>query len=397
MSESAGGRIAHYRRRRGLSQAALAGLVGRSESWLSQVERGLRAVDRLSVLVELAKVLRVDVGVLTGEPQLPELDGAAVPDAIREYFTRYDALVDLAPRSAKLDSVRRQVAVAHQLYQSADYHRAMAAVPDLLGAVDGMRGSDSLSRQAAVTCRTSAYVVVAKLLTKLGVVDLALLAADRAAQTALESADPVDRGLASYQVACALLRSGRPVEAERVAVRMAEDLTVRAEALDPIRVSVAGALWLIAAVIAAHRAEPDEARDRLVAAQRLADVLDRDGNHAWTAFGGTNVAIHRVAVSVRLGDIAGAFRAARVVDTNSLPAGLVSRRVQIHVDLATVNVHRRRDSDALLHLLEVERTAPQVLRHDPEVASVVRDLLKRQRNASTTALAGLAERNGLLP
>ncbi len=39
---SLGERIAAYRRRRrrGLSQAALAGLVGRSESWLSQVERG---------------------------------------------------------------------------------------------------------------------------------------------------------------------------------------------------------------------------------------------------------------------------------------------------------------------------------------------------------------------
>jgi transcriptional regulator with XRE-family HTH domain len=51
MSGAVGERIAAYRRRRGLSQAALAGLVGRSESWLSQVERGVRSVDRLSVLV----------------------------------------------------------------------------------------------------------------------------------------------------------------------------------------------------------------------------------------------------------------------------------------------------------------------------------------------------------
>jgi ribosome-binding protein aMBF1 (putative translation factor) len=43
-----GERIAIYRRRRGISQAVLAGLVGRSESWLSQVERGARSVDRLS-------------------------------------------------------------------------------------------------------------------------------------------------------------------------------------------------------------------------------------------------------------------------------------------------------------------------------------------------------------
>ncbi|MDA8062963.1 MAG: helix-turn-helix transcriptional regulator, partial [Actinomycetota bacterium] len=53
-----GERIAIYRTRRGISQVVLAGLVGRSESWLSQVERGVRDVDRVSVLVEMAKVLR---------------------------------------------------------------------------------------------------------------------------------------------------------------------------------------------------------------------------------------------------------------------------------------------------------------------------------------------------
>ena len=61
-----GQRIARARRRRGLSQAVLAGLVGRSESWLSQVERGKRGVDSHSVLARLAEVLRVDIEELTG-------------------------------------------------------------------------------------------------------------------------------------------------------------------------------------------------------------------------------------------------------------------------------------------------------------------------------------------
>src|SRR5690349_15722098 len=56
-----GPRIARARRRRGLSQAVLAGLIGRSESWLSQVERGKRGLDSHSVLVRLAEVLRVDI------------------------------------------------------------------------------------------------------------------------------------------------------------------------------------------------------------------------------------------------------------------------------------------------------------------------------------------------
>ena len=64
--EGTGQRIARARRRRGLSQAVLAGLVGRSESWLSQVERGKRGIDSHSVLLRLAEVLRVDIEELTG-------------------------------------------------------------------------------------------------------------------------------------------------------------------------------------------------------------------------------------------------------------------------------------------------------------------------------------------
>jgi transcriptional regulator with XRE-family HTH domain len=63
---AAGARIARARRRRGLSQSVLAGLVGRSESWLSQVERGKRGVDSYAVLTRMTEVLRVEVEELTG-------------------------------------------------------------------------------------------------------------------------------------------------------------------------------------------------------------------------------------------------------------------------------------------------------------------------------------------
>src|SRR5512133_1437926 len=49
-------------------QRVLADLIGRSESWLSQVERGIRSVDRMSVMLDLASVLHVKVTELTGQP-----------------------------------------------------------------------------------------------------------------------------------------------------------------------------------------------------------------------------------------------------------------------------------------------------------------------------------------
>jgi DNA-binding XRE family transcriptional regulator len=53
--------IRRLRHRRGLTQVTCAALIGYSETWLSQVERGARTVDSISALRELARVLDVDV------------------------------------------------------------------------------------------------------------------------------------------------------------------------------------------------------------------------------------------------------------------------------------------------------------------------------------------------
>ena len=94
-----GARIAAYRRRRGLSQAALAGLVGRSESWLSQVERGVRSVDRLSVLLDLARVLRVDVQALTGRPWQYAPNGSALAGGLTSVRQALPATTGFLARS----------------------------------------------------------------------------------------------------------------------------------------------------------------------------------------------------------------------------------------------------------------------------------------------------------
>jgi transcriptional regulator with XRE-family HTH domain len=202
-------------------------LVGRSESWLSQVERGIRSVDRLSILLDMAKILHVDVESLIGRPWQLAPNGPAVAkglDSVRQVMTRYDHLLGAdAPVMPPLPELGAQVAALHQDYQAARYDTVVRQLPDLIALVDGVpRIAADGDRREALCTYVSAYVGAAKLLTKLGVTDLAVVAADRAATVAVEADSLGARGMAAYQVVCALLRD-HTEEAERLAVGMAEE------------------------------------------------------------------------------------------------------------------------------------------------------------------------------
>jgi transcriptional regulator with XRE-family HTH domain len=385
-----------------LSQAALAGLVGRSESWLSQVERGIRSVDRLSVLLDMAKVLRVEVEALTGVPWQYAPNGGSVAGGlgeVRRFFSQYDSLFPVESfEPVDVATVRLDVVHAHEAYQAARYEEVIGGLPELLGVADALhRSARGNVRRDALLEYVSAYAVASKLLTKMGAGDLALLAADRCATAAVDAESLAARGMTAYQVVCALLRSDRPEDAESLAVRMAEEVQQHARPDAPTLVSVAGALWLIAAVIASRRTDRVEAARRLDLADGLAGMLGQDGNLAWTAFGPTNVAIHRVSVAAELGDAAEALRLAEPVDPNRLPAGLSSRRAQVHLDLAWAHAQRKRDAEALLQLLEAEQLAPEAVRYNVIIRELVREMLGRQkRGIKSSALHRLAVRAGVL-
>src|SRR5689334_16208290 len=146
-----GERIQLYRRRRGLTQQQLAGLIQRSESWLSQVERGIRSVDKLSVLVDIAKVLHVKVETLSGQPFSlapngePDLDGM---EAIQEALGAYPGLGVSSQPTVRLADIGRMTTEVHLRYQAADYGAAARILPALIKSVDSLvadsRGDDRL-------------------------------------------------------------------------------------------------------------------------------------------------------------------------------------------------------------------------------------------------------------
>jgi Zn-dependent peptidase ImmA (M78 family)/DNA-binding XRE family transcriptional regulator len=97
-----GRRIARARERRGLTQAQLAEAVGLSQSAISRIESGLRAVDSLE-LARIATVLGVSVLELLEERPLPEellafagrLEAARAPGAVDRARRRVTELLEL--------------------------------------------------------------------------------------------------------------------------------------------------------------------------------------------------------------------------------------------------------------------------------------------------------------
>ncbi|WP_129668556.1 helix-turn-helix domain-containing protein [Phytoactinopolyspora endophytica] len=395
MSETIGDRIAIYRRRKGMSQAQLAGLVGRSESWLGQVERGIRSVDKLSVLMDIAQLLGVDVETLSGRQWRYAPNGGthlSSLDDIRQALTGYQHLLAEQPIAWPLPQLNAAVTAAHSAYQSAEYASTAGMLPSILTAVDAY---DEISPDVqAIRC--AAYTVAAKLLTKVGEAHLAWICADRAATAALGAESLSTQGMAAYQVVCALLQAERTDEAEAIAVRSAEHLMPHIDPADPEVVSQAGALWLISGVIAARRVDRTATEERLATAETLAESLGRDGNHGWSAFGPTNVAIHRASAAAEMGDPFAVLKTASLIDLESLPEGMRGRRSMLHLNLAWAQVQRRNDPEATLHLLEVERVAPELLRFHVISREMMREMLKRERKNRTPALREVATRAGVL-
>jgi transcriptional regulator with XRE-family HTH domain len=113
-------------------------LVGRSESWLSQVERSLRQIDSHSVLMSLAEVLRVDVAELTGdEPAEQRAAQYTAAQEIERAMMAYDGLEsviggDEAERSPDVARLLLGLGRVNRAYQAARYDEAGRMLPALI-------------------------------------------------------------------------------------------------------------------------------------------------------------------------------------------------------------------------------------------------------------------------
>ncbi|WFE48316.1 helix-turn-helix domain-containing protein [Verrucosispora sp. WMMD1129] len=196
-----GRRVAQWRARRRMTQQALADRLGKSKSWVDKVERGARALDKFSVIRQIADVLRVEPAVLIGER--PAAFVGTVPvdglDGVRIALARYGTF-PLVECQVPVVQVRRQVGHAWLTYQHARYPQVVRLLPGLLDAARGIPRTDA-------ELLMQVYRIASSVLVKLGEPDLTWLAADRAATVA--GGDALLAGAAAISVGQALRAAGR--------------------------------------------------------------------------------------------------------------------------------------------------------------------------------------------
>jgi transcriptional regulator with XRE-family HTH domain len=398
-----GRRVARQRRRHGLSQVVLAGLVGRSESWLSQVERGRRAIDSHSVLVRLAEILDIEVGQLTSDEADADMAKYGPIAAIREAMTRYDSLsATINPDSADVRPssllwLGHEIRRVNRLYQATRYEEVGKLLPGLIGAVETTsRAARSSDKRAAHSLRSLAYHSVAMTLQRVGDADLAWTAADRSMSAAETAERPLLAAVSAYRLGYVLIRLKRPRQAEDLAIRAAEALASSPRRPSPPTVSVQGGLYLAAASASAARFDREDVLRHLASARTIAELAGADRNDFWSAFGPTNVVIHEVSAAVMFGDAKRALELGEPLDVARLGTGVLGRRAQILLDLARAYGQQRKDAAALNTLVAAERVSPELVRYDARTNDLLTELLRREHRASTPELRGLAHRAGII-
>ncbi|WP_426510464.1 helix-turn-helix domain-containing protein [Dactylosporangium sp. McL0621] len=393
-----GERVAWYRRRRGMSQEVLAGLVGRTVDWLSKAENNRIDLDRLSVIKSLADALDVALGDLVAEPSLVDWtseSGTQTVPALRAALMNYRNVTPFgatvnAVEPPSVPALQQELATLWEAYQASRFGYVTGRLPSLIAhaeaAVATYAGDDL---NAARRILGLANQLAATQLTKIGEADLAWIAADRGLNAARAAGDVVVTGTLLRTVAHALQATGRYREAVQLTNDAAGYLEPHLRKATPELLSVYGTLFLAGSIAAARASDAITTRAYLQAADEAATRLGRDANHLWTAFGPTNVAIHRVATAAELGDVQVAVDLGPRVNTAGLP---MERRVRHALEVARAYSAWNRSDEALATLLDAEKMAPEQVRYHVLSRQLVLTWIRQQKHKPSATLVDLARR-----
>jgi transcriptional regulator with XRE-family HTH domain len=390
-----GDKVRRARRARGMSLEILAGLAGRSTGWLSQIERGLRPLERRSDIAALASALRVSPTDLLAVELPPPIAGEAEGIGQLRELLHNTAIDDPPDVSARPLRALADVAIGPlaSYRRDSDYVRVARDVPPILAELHvHAAAGDECDRVGALRLIVDLSTAATFAARHLGSVDLAWIAADRARQAAGLLEDPVYEGAAWFARAHAQPTAGqaRPLRraataAERIQPHLGQD--VRAH-------QVYGMLHLTAALGAQVQGDDDTAREHLDEAERIAAEMGERPD-AWQVFGPANVGTWRTMLEVEAGRPDKALAVVATIDPTPLSKG---RRAALAMETARAHamLGRNHEGQTVQSLREAERLAPERVHRTPLVRELVADMLDHaHRTAGGRDLRGLAHRMGI--
>ncbi len=364
--------VLYWMQRRGMTRQIFADRMGKFLSWVDKIRAGDRQLDRLSVLRQIASVLDIPLLVLI-DPEEAERQRTCPDeqeiDAIRAALRRYDVITNIfrlngdilpEPNLAKLE---RTVRFGWMAFQASHYQSIGQLLADLIrdaqAAVWQLGGNE---RRQAQTWLAWTYQLTSATALKLGDAQLGWVAADRSIQIAEQTGDLTLIGSAARRVAHALSATHQNDDAVDLVKTAASRLEPHLGSADPAFVSAYGMLLLKGSIAAARLQQTADVRDLQNEALAVAGRLETDRNEHWSAFGTTNVLVHRVSALADMQSGGRVVEAAADISYGDLMRLPRERRASHLLDVTRGHLQAGQRDQAAVMLLEADQLAPEEVR-----------------------------------
>jgi transcriptional regulator with XRE-family HTH domain len=391
--------VARLRKARNLSQEQLAEATLVGVDTIGRIERGIRRNVRPETLARLARAL--------GTTPL-ELLGAATRTAsaidaglLRRGIAALDDIDDVLDPTedqdlrsiGQLSSSGRRAWVSYVAGRTEDL---LIELPPLLSDARKLARTTTGDANAdAHGVLTLAYRLGAGLAGRVGLNDLAWISAERALSASRRSRAPeLETAVSLRYLVWVLVRQGRTLEAEELAIRAAQAIEPRILDRDEDRAGVFGNLLFNAASAAIASGHGDRARDYLRVARAAAVRFGQHGRANEAAiFGPRVVGLQTVEAAVRMGEPAAALGLAKHLSATdrTVPRFWESGH---HLHLARAAIELRHNGEGLAHLTKARETAPLWSARQPLGRSLMTSLLERSSRRRDGGFAELAQHFG---
>ncbi|WP_460067414.1 helix-turn-helix domain-containing protein [Streptomyces sp. YKOK-I1] len=398
-----GQRMQILRQRRGMSRPVLAGFLGKSPSWVKQVEGGQIQVPKLPTILRIAEILRVrDLADLTGD-QSTHVDLFIGPGHPR--LAAVKAAIDAFPLSTDRQApsaqhLRLRLDRAWAARHSAPNHREVigALLPDLIrdAQLAVRQADDGRTRRAAQAVLSEVYSLAQFFVAYQP--DSALLwrVAERGMVAAQDSEDPHAIGVAAWLTTQAHRDSGPKHfdAADSVTLEALRYLEPQLADAEGKVLAIAGALQFEAGYTAARRGETGTAWGWWDKASRTATKLPADFYHPVTSFSRAIMGAHAVTVAVELHQGGESVRQAARTDETVIKSR--PRRARHRIEEARAYQLDGQPDVALATLDRAFEAAPETIRYNGYARRIVLEESESKQPDRRRRASDLAVKLGLL-